>query len=80
MRHPNTRDLDYLAENLHAGILLVVAGDDVPRCHGRAGPGDHLIDGDIVLVPLLAIAVVLRADLVPFERDSLTLLDQRTDS
>src|SRR3954467_14220261 len=62
-------------QDLDPGPALVLGLDQGPGRAGRAGPVDHVVDGRLVLAPLLAVAPVLRRDLEPLELRPLALLE-----
>src|SRR3954453_18438851 len=62
-------------QDLDPSPALVLGLDQGPGRVGRAGPVDHVVDGRLVLAPLLAVAPILRRDLEPLELRPLALLE-----
>src|SRR5687768_15288861 len=60
--------LDDRPQDLHAREALVVALDDRPGSRARRGLDEHVLDGLVVDVPLLAVAPVLVRELPGLER------------
>ncbi len=60
---------------LDAGVALVVALHNRPRRGDGAGAEQHILDGRLVLIPLLAVAPILVRQLPGFVRRVLSLLE-----